>query len=63
MRHPVLGTICMAGLVVLTACAEKSDESVERAIQDVNAVDETNLSDVMLTVADPMKASPIFIAP
>lgn len=53
MRHPVLGTICVAGLVALTACADKDDESVERAIQDVNAVDETNLSDVMLTVADP----------
>ncbi|MBO6898776.1 MAG: tetratricopeptide repeat protein [Shimia sp.] len=53
MRHPVLGTICVAGLVALTACSDKGDESVERAIQDVNAVDETNLSDVMLTVADP----------
>ncbi|MCH2065839.1 tetratricopeptide repeat protein [Shimia sp.] len=53
MRHPVLGTICVAGLVALTACSDKGDESVERAIQDVNAVDEANLSDVMLTVADP----------
>ena len=53
MRHPVLGTICLAGLVALTACSNKGDESVERAIQDVNAVDESNLSDVMLTVADP----------
>ncbi len=53
MRHPVLGTICLVGLVTLAACADKDDESVERAIQDVNAVDETNLSDVMLTVADP----------
>ncbi|WP_412552080.1 tetratricopeptide repeat protein [Shimia sp. MIT1388] len=53
MRHPVLGTICVAGLVALTACAEKDGENVERAIQDVNAVDEANLSDVMLTVADP----------
>jgi Flp pilus assembly protein TadD len=53
MRHPVLGTICLAGLVALTACADSGDESVERAIQDVNAVDEANLSDVMLTVADP----------
>lgn len=53
MRHPVLGTLCAVGLVALTACSETGDESVERAIQDVNAVDETNLSDVMLTVADP----------
>ncbi|CUH52288.1 tetratricopeptide repeat protein [Shimia sp. R11_0] len=53
MRHFVLGTICLAGLVTMTACSDKTDESVERAIQDVNAVDESNLSDVMLTVADP----------
>ena len=53
MRHPVLGTLCLAGFVGLAACAEDGNESVERAIQDVNAVDETNLSDVMLTVADP----------
>ncbi len=53
MRHPVLGTVCLVGLVALTACADDSNESVERAIQDVNAVDESNLSDVMLTVADP----------
>ncbi|GAA6181319.1 MULTISPECIES: tetratricopeptide repeat protein [unclassified Shimia] len=53
MRHPVFGTICLVGLVAMTACADKGDESVERAIQDVNALDEANLSDVMLTVADP----------
>ncbi len=53
MRHLFLGTVCAAGLVALSACGDANDSSVERAIQDVNAVDETNLSDVMLTVADP----------
>lgn len=53
MRQPVFKTLCFMGLVALVACAETDQESVERAIQDVNAVDETNLSDVMLTVADP----------
>ncbi|WP_197917154.1 tetratricopeptide repeat protein [Thiosulfatihalobacter marinus] len=53
MRHPFLGTIGVAGLALLGACANTGDESVERAIQNVNAVDEANLSDIMLTVADP----------
>ncbi|KPA21336.1 Tetratricopeptide repeat protein [Shimia sp. SK013] len=53
MRHPLIGTICLAGTLVLSACADKEQENVERALQDVNAVDGANLSDVMLTVADP----------
>ena len=53
MRHPFLGTLCVAGLVVLAACDNANSPSVERAIRDVNAVDESNLSDIMLTVADP----------
>ncbi|MBO9408938.1 tetratricopeptide repeat protein [Shimia sp. R9_1] len=53
MRHTVLGSICGLSLAVLAACSDSDQESVERAIQDVNALDESNLSDVMLTVADP----------
>jgi Flp pilus assembly protein TadD len=37
-----------------------SDEEVEQAIQDVNVIDETNLNDVMLTVADPNEAVAYF---
>ncbi len=33
-----------------------SDAEVERALKDVNVIDETNLNDVMLTVADPNEA-------
>ncbi|MGR3635521.1 MAG: tetratricopeptide repeat protein [Shimia sp.] len=53
MRHPFIGTVCLAGALILSACADKEQENVERALQDVNAVDGANLSDVMLTVADP----------
>lgn len=53
MRQPFLGTICLAGLVALSACGESNGESVERAVQDINVVDESDLSDIMLTVADP----------
>lgn len=60
MRHPFLVSLCLTGAVFLSACDKSDNESVERAIQDVNAVDETNLSDVMLTVANPNEAVTYF---
>ena len=60
MRHPILLSLCLTGFVGLSACEKNDDETVERAIQDVNVVDETNLNDVMLTVADPNEAVTYF---
>jgi Flp pilus assembly protein TadD len=61
MRHPILWAACIAGAVAVAGCAEKdANETVERAFKDVNVVDETNLSDVMLTVADPNEAVSYF---
>jgi Flp pilus assembly protein TadD len=61
MRHPIIFSTAMAGMVFLSACGEKNaDETVERAFQDVNVVDATNLTDVMLTVADPNEAVNFF---
>ena len=57
MRQSILLSSSLAGMLLLSACAEKSAEAtVERAFQDVNVVDESNLNDVMLTVADPNEA-------
>ena len=57
MRHPVFLAASLAGALALSACAEKSgNDTVERAFQDVNVVDESDLNDVMLTVADPNEA-------
>lgn len=57
MRHPVFLAASLAGAMALSACAEKSaNGTVERAFQDVNVVDESDLNDVMLTVADPNEA-------
>jgi Flp pilus assembly protein TadD len=57
MRHPILLSACLTGVVLIAGCAkEDGKETVERAFQDVNVVDESNLSDVMLTVADPDEA-------
>lgn len=62
MRHPFILSACVAGAFIVAGCAPKpsDEETVERAFQDVNVVDETNLSDVMLTVADPNEAISYF---
>lgn len=56
MRHLILIPALLAGGLTVSACSDKSDETVERAFQEVNVVDENNLNDVMLTVADPNEA-------
>ncbi|WP_406648613.1 tetratricopeptide repeat protein [Aliisedimentitalea scapharcae] len=60
MRHSILVSTCLACAMTLSACADKGEEAVERALQDVNVIDETNLNDVMLTVADPNEAVDYF---
>ncbi len=60
MRHVFPVFLCLAGSLILSACADKGDATVERAFRDVNVVDETNLNDVMLTVADPNEAVDYF---
>lgn len=60
MRHLIVIPALLAGGLALSACAEKGEETVERAFQDVNVVDENDLNDVMLTVADPNEAVDYF---
>ncbi len=55
MRHPFILTL-FAATVGLSACDQSGEAQVERAMQDINVVDETNLNDVMLTVGDPDEA-------
>ncbi|WP_194098071.1 tetratricopeptide repeat protein [Marivivens aquimaris] len=58
MRHPLF--LCLAGAVALAGCQKSGDAEVAAALRDVNVVDETNLNDVMLTVADPNEAVAYF---
>ena len=60
MRHVSLISTLTAGAMFLSACAEDGKQTVERAFQEVNVVDENNLNDVMLTVADPNEAADYF---
>lgn len=60
MRHPVLISLCLAGTVALAGCQKAYDARVERAVADVNKIDESNLNEIMLTVADPNEAVDYF---
>ncbi|KUJ80442.1 hypothetical protein AVO45_05165 [Ruegeria marisrubri] len=60
MRHPILTTTVMACGLVLSACEQKGEEAVDRAFQEVNVIDETNLNDVMLNAANPNEAVTYF---
>lgn len=61
MRHPILLALCVAGVTAVAACGQKdANATVERAFQDVDALDGNDISDVMLTVADPNEAVSYF---
>lgn len=53
----VVGMLCIGSTVLLSACGDKSGNAdVERAFDTVNVIDESNMNDIMLTVADPNEA-------
>lgn len=56
MRHPKFLTLCLVSAVAVTGCQGTRDAKAQRALKSVNVVDESNLSDVMLTVGDPKEA-------
>lgn len=60
MRRPFFVALCLTGTVALTACQKSPDAEVQRALKDVNVIDESNLSDIMLTVGDPDEAVSYF---
>jgi len=60
MRHSIHLAMGLIGLAALSACDKPDGDAVDRAFQDVNVVDENNLGDIMLTVADPNEAVSYF---
>ncbi len=57
MRRFMTIPLCILGTAFLGACnSAPTDKKVEEAFQDVSVIDESNLNDVMLTVADPGEA-------
>jgi hypothetical protein len=61
MRHAVILAAGLAGVFALSACNQRtSDAEVQRALKSVNVIDESNLSEIMLTVGDPGEAVAYF---
>ena len=56
MRQAIFLTLVATAAIGLSACDNSGEAQVERALQDLNVVDETNLNDVMLTIGDPDEA-------
>jgi len=64
MRHTGLIVLSFGSILVLAACGDRppTEAQVERALQDIDVIDDSNLHDVMLTVADPAEAVAHFAA-
>lgn len=60
MRQPLAILLCLTGAVVLSGCASEKEAEAARALASVNVIDESNLNDIMLTVADPNEAVTYF---
>jgi len=61
MRQTVFFALCLGSTAFLAACnGAGSDAQVQRALKDVNVIDESNLNDIMLTVGDPNEAVAYF---
>ncbi len=60
MRHPILPAAVLGCTLALAGCMGNDKADVSRALDSVNAVDATNLSDIMLTVGDPREAVAYF---
>lgn len=62
MRHSILLALCVSSAMALSACQKPKDEGedVERALGDLNVIDESNLNEIMLTVGDADEAANYF---
>lgn len=62
MRQQFLLTLCLGSALALSACQKpgNSSEEVDRTLADLNVIDESNMSDIMLTVGDPKEAVAYF---
>ena len=60
MRHPFIVSLCLGGIVAVSACEKSADADVERAVKGVNVIDESNLNDIMLSAADPNESVAYF---
>ena len=60
MRHKILFTLCSVAAIGLSGCTTNTDAEIDRALQDVNAIEESGLNHLMLEAADPEEAVSYF---
>ncbi|HGG63658.1 MAG TPA: tetratricopeptide repeat protein [Rhodobacteraceae bacterium] len=60
MRQTKLISLCLTAAIALSACEKQGDAKVNRTLKDLNVIDESNLSSIMLTVGDPNEAVAYF---
>ncbi|SDW14488.1 tetratricopeptide repeat protein [Litoreibacter albidus] len=56
MRHIKTGMLCLISVVALAACDKDGKGEYSKTLKNVNVIDESNLNNIMLTVADPNEA-------
>ncbi len=60
MRQNWVVMLCIGSIALLGACEKSGKAQVERSVESLNVIDESNLNDIMLTVADPNEAVDYF---
>lgn len=60
MRQAHVIGVLLSAAVVLGACERSGQAEVNRAMRDLNVIDESNLNDVMLAAADPTESVSYF---
>jgi Tfp pilus assembly protein PilF len=60
MRHPVIPFLALAAILGLAACADNGEAEVDRALEELNVIDESGLNDLMIQAADPAEAVAYF---
>lgn len=60
MRQTGFMMLCLIGTAFLAGCQGSSDAQVQRAVKDVNVIDQSNLNDIMLTIGEPNEAVAYF---
>lgn len=60
MRHLSLIGLGLSATLLVAGCQKAGEAEVERAVDEITAIDETNMNDIMLTMADPAESVAYF---
>ncbi|MFN4098414.1 MAG: tetratricopeptide repeat protein [Pararhodobacter sp.] len=62
MRKVWMAPLCLAGVALLGGCGESTRAQTARAIDSVQSIDQENMAEMMLAVADPRESVQYFTA-